>query len=103
MLVLEFLVVLDAAGFVDALDVEELELLLVLDEAGAVELALELDVAGLLVVVCVVELVLLPVVELFPVDDVFGTATVFSFGGLGTSRVYGVSGSLCTSFTVGVM
>ena len=74
---------LDAAGFVDALDVEELELLLVLDEAGAVELALELDVAGLLVVVCVVELVLLPVVELFPVDDVFGTATVFSFGGLG--------------------
>ena len=110
---LEFLAVLDAAGFVAALVVEGLVLFVVpeLDAAGAVELAEEdvffvelvLDVAGLLVVlVCVVELVLLPVVELFPADDVFGTATVFSFGGLGTSSVYGVSGSLWTSFTVGV-
>ena len=112
---LAFLAVLDAAGFVAALVVEGLVLFVVpeLDAAGAVELAeedvffvelvLELDVADLLVVVvCVVELVLLPVVELFPADDVFGTATVFSFGGLGTSSVYGVSGSLWTSFTVGV-
>ena len=93
-LVLELVV----AGFVVALDVDELVLVVVL----------ELDVAGLVVVGCVVEPVLLLVFEpdvepvLFPVDDVFGTATVFSFGGFGTSRVYGVSGSLCTSFTVGV-
>ena len=104
------------AGVVDVLEEDELFDVLVLDVAGFVVVPVEvvffadeeledacvvaeLDEDGFVVELDVVEVEPELFVEL---DEVFGTATVFSLGGFGTSSVYGVAGSLCTSFTVGV-
>ena len=106
------------AGVVDVLEEDELfdVLVLVLDVAGFVVVPVEVvffadeELEDACVVAELDEdsfVVELDVVEVEPelfveLDEVFGTATVFSLGGFGTSSVYGVAGSLCTSFTVGV-